>query len=35
MDIIVLLQQAVLNNATDILVVSGLPVSYRAKGRIY
>ena len=30
MDIIVLLQQAVLNHASDIFVVAGLPVSYRA-----
>ena len=34
MDIIVLLQQAVLNHASDIFVVAGLPVSYRANGRI-
>ena len=31
MDIIVLLQQAVLNHASDIFVVAGLPVSYRAE----
>ena len=34
MDIIVLLQQAVLNHASDIFVVAGLPVSYRTNGRI-
>ena len=34
MDIIVLLQQAVSNHASDIFVVAGLPVSYRANGRI-
>ena len=34
MDIIVLLQKAVLNHASDIFVVAGLPVSYRANGRI-
>ena len=34
MDIIVLLQQAVSNHASDIFVVAGLPVSYRTNGRI-
>lgn len=34
MDIIVLLRQAVSRQASDIFIVAGLPVSYRANGRI-